>query len=54
MSIDTQQPSMERRAGLTLVAAAILCLLASGGLLWWRYGGAIFNDMVGATLAWCF
>lgn len=40
--------------GLALVAAAVLSLVASGGLLWWHYGGAIFNDMVLATLAWCF
>lgn len=44
----------ERRMGAVLVAVAILCLVASGGLLWWRYGGAVFNDMVLATLAWCF
>jgi len=44
----------ERRAGFTLIAAAVLCLVASGGLLWWRYGGVVFNDMVLAALAWCF
>jgi len=55
MSIGTEQSTTsERRTGLALVAAAILCLVASGGLLWWRYGGVIFNDMVSAALAWCF
>jgi hypothetical protein len=37
-----------------LFAAALICVIASGALLWGRYGGAIFNDMVLATLAWCF
>lgn len=55
MSIGTEQSRpAERRTGLGLIAAAVLCLAASGGLLWWRYGGAIFSDMVDATLAWCF
>lgn len=55
MSIGTEQSSsMERRMGLALVAGAVLCLVATGGLLWWHHGGAIFNDMVVATLAWCF
>lgn len=44
----------ERQFGRMLVAAAILCLVASGGILWWRYGGGVFNDMVLAGLAWCF
>ncbi|MBB3019256.1 hypothetical protein FHR70_002310 [Microvirga lupini] len=44
----------EQRARVGLLAAAFLCLVASGGLLWWRYGGAVFNDLVTATLAWCF
>jgi hypothetical protein len=55
MSIGTEQPTIsERRTGLALIVAAVLCLVGSGGLLWWHYGGAIFNDMVLATLAWCF
>lgn len=44
----------EQRARLSLIAGAVLCLVASGGLLWWRYGGAVFNDLVTSTLAWCF
>jgi hypothetical protein len=44
----------EQRARVGLVAGAVLCLVASGGLLWWRYGGAVFNDLVTAGLAWCF
>ena len=55
MSIGTEQSSpMERRVGFALVAAAILCLVAAGSLLWWHYGGAIFSDLVLTTLAWCF
>ena len=44
----------EQRARVSLVAGAVLCLVASGGLLWWRYGGAVFDDLVNTTLAWCF
>ncbi len=55
MSIGTEQSNpMERRAGFALVAGAVLCLVGSGSLLWWHYGGAIFNDLVLTTLAWCF
>lgn len=55
MSIGTEQDSSrESRTGAALIAAAILCIVASGGLLWWRYGGVIFNDMVTSALAWCF
>lgn len=55
MSIGTEPSTKsERRAGMVLIAGAILCLVASGGLLWWRYGGVVFNDMVLAALAWCF
>jgi len=44
----------ERQTGRLLIGAALLCVVASGGLLWWRYGGSVFNDMVLAGLAWCF
>jgi hypothetical protein len=55
MSTETGQiDQQEQRARIGLVAAAVLCLVASGGLLWWRYGGAVFNDLVTSTLAWCF
>jgi hypothetical protein len=55
MSIGTEQSTkQERQAGRGLIVAAIVCVVASGGLLWWRYGGSIFNDMVLAGLAWCF
>jgi len=55
MSIGTEQSGRnERRAGMALIAGAILCLVGTGGLLWWHYGDAIFNDMVLAALAWCF
>jgi hypothetical protein len=55
MSIDTGNiPQQERRVRMSLLAGAVLCLVGSGGLLWWRYGGAVFNDLVLTTLAWCF
>lgn len=55
MSVDTEQvDQQERQVRVGLFAGAVLCLVASGGLLWWHYGGAIFTDMVSATLAWCF
>ncbi len=55
MSIGTEQTALrERRIGATLIGAAVLCLVASGGLLWWHQGGAIFSDLVLTTLAWCF
>ena len=55
MSIETEQTERhEQRARMGLLAGAVLCLVASGGLMWWRYGGAVFNDLVTATLAWCF
>ena len=55
MSIDTGNiPQQERRVRMSLLAGAGLCLVGSGGLLWWRYGGAVFNDLVLTTLAWCF
>jgi hypothetical protein len=49
-----QAEQQERRVRVGLLAGAVLCLVASGGLLWWRYGGAVFNDLVSTTLAWCF
>lgn len=49
-----QTATHERRTGAVLIVAAVLCLVASGSLLWWHQGGAIFSDMVSATLAWCF
>lgn len=52
-SID-QTDKQERQIGPVLIGAAVLCLVASGGLLWWRYGGSVFNEIVLAGLAWCF
>ena len=55
MNTGTEQSSThERRAGVALLVGAVLCLVASGGLMWWRYGGAVFSDMVLSGLAWCF
>ena len=42
------------RLGFGLVAASVVCLIAAGGLLWWRRGEAVFGDVVLAALAWCF
>jgi hypothetical protein len=54
MSISAEQTKPERHIGGSLIVAAILCLVVTGGLLWWRYGGSVFNDMVLAGLAMCF
>jgi hypothetical protein len=55
MSLRTGQAERsEGFQGRMLIAGAVLCLVASGGLLWWRYGGSVFNDLVLAGLAWCF
>ena len=40
--------------GLGLLAAGALCLVAAGGLLWWRRGAAVFEDVVSSAIAWCF
>jgi hypothetical protein len=39
-----------------LALAGLTCagLIAAGGLLWWRLGGAVFSDYVLSGLAWCF
>ena len=37
-----------------LGGGASICLLGAGGLMWWRYGPAVFVDTVLAGLAWCF
>ncbi len=42
------------RLAPALVASAVLCLVAAGGLLWWQGGEAVFASLVTATLAWCF
>lgn len=39
---------------IALGGSAVLMLLGSGGLLWWRHGAAIFSEMALAGLAWCF
>ena len=44
----------DARIGRVLIGAAVGCLVAVGGVLWWRQGGAVFNDMILAGLAWCF
>lgn len=42
------------RVSLVLVALGMALLAAAGLLLWWRYGPAVFGDMVLSALAWCF
>jgi hypothetical protein len=42
------------RAGALLFGIGGLALVATGALLWWRNGAAIFTDTVLAALAWCF
>jgi hypothetical protein len=42
------------RAALIVTAAAALCLVGAGLLLWARHGAAVFSDTVIAALAWCF
>lgn len=39
-----------------LAIAGLTCagLIAAGGVLWWRLGGAVFSDYVLSGLAWCF
>jgi len=55
MSVGTEHTTkQERHAAGAMIAAAILCLVGVGGVLWWRSGGAVFNDLVMAGLAWCF
>ena len=41
-------------AGRGLVAAAVVCLVAAGLVLWASRGDAVFTDVVLAALAWCF
>jgi hypothetical protein len=37
-----------------LSGAALLVLIAAGGLLWASQGDAVFTDLMTAALAWCF
>jgi hypothetical protein len=39
--------------GPALLAAGTICLIAAGGLLWWRRGAAVFEDIASAAIAWC-
>jgi hypothetical protein len=41
------------RTGLRIALGAALCLVAAGGLLWWREGGAVFASLVTTAFAWC-
>ncbi|WP_375457614.1 hypothetical protein [uncultured Enterovirga sp.] len=44
----------DHRVAFFLAGGAALCLVAAGGLMWWKHGDAIFGSMVTAALAWCF
>jgi hypothetical protein len=48
----TQAPPS--RAGALLLGLGGLALVATGALLWWTNGAAVFTDSVLAALAWCF
>ena len=41
------------RNGLWLALGSATCLVAAGGLLWWREGGEVFSRLVTTALAWC-
>ncbi|NIX78021.1 hypothetical protein HB375_15590, partial [Microvirga sp. c23x22] len=42
------------KAAAALAAAAALCLIATGALLWQHFGPTLFNALILAPLAWCF
>jgi hypothetical protein len=42
------------RLVIIVTAAASLCLVGAGLLMWSRYGAGVFSDTVLAALAWCF
>jgi hypothetical protein len=59
MSLMAEHGSVEperrpSRPAMLVAAAAALCLVGAGLLLWWRHGAAVFSDTVLAALAWCF
>ncbi len=49
----TDRPA-ESRPARWLWALAVLSVTGAGLLLWGRYGGSVFADMVSAAIAWCF
>ena len=58
MSVAAEQRGLEarrsNRTALIVTAAAVLCFVAAGLVLWSRHGAAVFSDTVLAALAWCF
>lgn len=42
------------RLALSLLGAALICLVAAGAILWWQQASAIFGSLAAAALAWCF
>lgn len=55
-TIDNGVPASSGGSGfaVALLGGGAAMAVAAGGLLWWRYGGAVFTDLVTAGLAWCF
>jgi uncharacterized iron-regulated membrane protein len=51
---EATQARRSNRPVLLVAAAAALCLVGAGLLLWSRHGAAVFSDTVLAALAWCF
>lgn len=51
--LDETRPG-DRPLALALAGGAALCLVAAGGLMWWKHGDAVFGSLVTAALAWCF
>ena len=51
---DLEPARRSYRPVLVIAAAAALCLIGAGLLLWARHGAAVFSDTVVAALAWCF
>jgi hypothetical protein len=58
MSVVAEERGLEarrsNRRALIVTAAAVLCLVGAGLLLWSRHGASVFGDTVLAALAWCF
>jgi hypothetical protein len=50
----TRSAAPPSRAGALLLGLGGLALVATGALLWWKNGAAVFTDTVLAALAWCF
>jgi hypothetical protein len=59
MSVAANEEEVDRgprasRPALIVTAAAALCLVGTGLLLWSQHGAVVFSETVLAALAWCF